>query len=57
MYEMNEKELEQFISEQGQKVAKSEYERPGSGEYRFESSILKDAKQLLAEKQKKPQPS
>jgi hypothetical protein len=30
---------------------------PGSSEYRFEADILKDAKQLLAEKRKKKQAS
>jgi hypothetical protein len=53
MYEMDEKELEAFIAQQEHTVAKLDYEKPGSGEHRLEAGILKDAKQLLAEKRKK----
>ena len=56
MYEMDETELEAFIAQQEHTVAKLEYERSGSGEYRLEAGILKDAKQLLAEKRKKKEP-
>jgi hypothetical protein len=57
MYEMDESELESLISKQEHLVARLEYERPGSGGYRFEASILQDAKQLLDEKRKKPKAS
>jgi hypothetical protein len=53
MYEMDEKELEAFIAQQEHTVAKLDYEKPGSGEHRLEADILKDAKQLLAERRKK----
>jgi hypothetical protein len=57
MYDMDETELESFIVQQERTVAKLKYERPGSGEDRFEAGILSDAKQLLAEKRKKKEPS
>jgi hypothetical protein len=57
MYEMDENELEAFIAKQQQTVAKLNYEKPGSGEYNHEAGILKDAKQLLKEKQKTQGPS
>jgi hypothetical protein len=57
MYEMDEKELQVFVSQQEHNVAKLNHERPGSSEYRFETDILKDAKQLLAEKRKNKEAS
>jgi hypothetical protein len=57
MYQMDEKELQALIAKQEHLVAKLNYERPGSPEYRFEAGILKDAKQLLDEKRKKPKAS
>jgi hypothetical protein len=57
MYDMDEKELEVLIVHQEHTVAKLNHERSGSGEYRFEAGILKDAKQLLAEKRKAKKPN
>jgi hypothetical protein len=57
IYEMNEKELEDFIERQEKTVERLNYEKPGSGEHRLEFSVLKDAKQLLVEKQRKPRAS
>lgn len=57
IYEMNEKELEDFIERQEKTVERLNYEKPDSGEHRLEFSVLKNAKQLLAEKQRKPQAS
>jgi hypothetical protein len=53
MYDMDENELRELIRNLEHKVAKLNHERPGSAEYRHESSVLEDAKQLLAEKQQK----
>jgi len=50
MYAMGEEELAAFIAQQEHTVARLNHQKPGSGEYRMEESILKDAKQLLAEK-------
>jgi hypothetical protein len=52
IYQMNEEELVTFIAQQEWTVAKIIHERPGSVEHRYEAGILRDAKQLLAEKQK-----
>ena len=57
MYEMDEKELEGFIARLEHAVAKLNFERPGSPEYRLQSGVLKDAKQLLDEKRKEPKVS
>ena len=53
VYEMDEKELEAFIAELEQTVAKLDYERPGSGEDRLEADLLTVAEQLLALKGEK----
>jgi hypothetical protein len=53
MYEMDERELEEFIATQERAVAKLNYERPGSSTEDVEAGVLKDAKELLAEKRKK----
>jgi hypothetical protein len=53
MYDMDVKELREFIKQQEHKVAKLNHERRGSPEADFESGILKDAKELLAERQHK----
>jgi hypothetical protein len=52
MYAMDEEELAAFVAQQEHTVAKLNYQKPGSGEYRMEESILKDAKQLLTDKRK-----
>ena len=57
MYDMDEKELEDFIARLEHAVAKLNFERPGSPEHRLQSGVLKDAKQLLAEKREKKEPS
>jgi hypothetical protein len=57
MYQMDENEFGEFIRRQEQTVAKLNYERPGSPTANVEAGILKDAKELLDEKHKKPQPS
>jgi len=56
MYDMDEKELAALIVKLEHTVAKLNHEKPGSGEYRHEAGILKDAKQLLAEKRKRQGP-
>ena len=53
VYEMDEKELEAFIAQLEQTVAKLDDERPGSGEDRLEADLLTVAKQLLALKREK----
>lgn len=50
---MNEGELVTFIAQQEWTVGKIVHEKPGSVEHRYEAGILRDAKQLLAEKQKR----
>ena len=57
IYEINEKELEDFIERQERTVERLNNEKPGSGEHRLEFSVLEDAKQLLVEKQRKPRAS
>jgi hypothetical protein len=57
VYEMDEKELEAFIAQLEQTVAKLDEERPGSGEDRLEADLLTVAEQLLALKRKKKKPT
>ena len=57
MHEMDEQELGLFISQQEHKVAKLDYERRDSSEHSTEAGILKDARQLLADKRKEPHTS
>jgi len=52
MYDMDENELEAFITEQESKVEKLNYEKPGSVELSLESGVLQDARQLLVEKRR-----
>jgi len=52
IYDMEENELEAFVEEQERKVEKLNYEKPESVELNLESGVLKDAKQLLAEKRR-----
>jgi len=52
MYAMDEEELAAFVAQQERTVAKLNHQKAGSGEYRMEESILKDAKQLLTDKRK-----
>ena len=53
VYEMDEKELEAFIAQLEQTVARLDDERPGSGEDRLEADLLTVAEQLLALKREK----
>jgi hypothetical protein len=57
MYAMDEEELAAFVAQQEHTVAKLNHQKPGSGEYRMEKSILKDAKQLLTDKRKQKKSS
>lgn len=57
MYAMDEEELAAFVAQQERTVAKLNHQKPGSGEYRMEESILKDAKQLLTDKRKQKKSS
>jgi len=50
MYELDEQELGALIEELSQTVERLAHEMPGSGEYKHEAGVLKDARQLLAEK-------
>jgi hypothetical protein len=50
MYDMDEKELEALITELEHTIAKLRFEKPRSTELSSEEEVLKDAKQLLAEK-------
>jgi hypothetical protein len=50
MYELDEQELGALIEELSQTVERLAYEKPGSGEFNHEAGVLKDARQLLAEK-------
>ena len=54
---MDEEELAAFVAQQERTVAKLNHQKPGSGEYRMEQSILKDAKQLLTDKRKQKKSS
>lgn len=47
---MTEAELETFIRRVSQVVERLQQEQPDSAEYDLEAGVLKDAKQLLAEK-------
>ncbi|MGA2876635.1 MAG: hypothetical protein ABSE82_13990 [Nitrososphaerales archaeon] len=47
---MDEKELEALITELEHTIAKLRFEKPRSTELSSEEEVLKDAKQLLAEK-------
>ena len=57
MYAMDEEELAAFVAQQEHTIAKLNHHKPGSGEYRMEESILKDAKQLLTDKRKQKKSS
>jgi hypothetical protein len=57
MYDMDEQELGALIEKLSHTVERLAYERPGSGEYNHEASVLKDARQLLDEKRRKPKAS
>jgi len=52
IYDMDENELAAFVKEQEGKVEKLNYEKPESVELNLESGVLKDAKELLAEKRR-----
>jgi hypothetical protein len=53
MYDMDEQELGALIEDLSEAVERLAHEKPGSGEYTHEVGVLKDARQLLAEKRKK----
>jgi hypothetical protein len=57
MYQMNERELEEFIGRQEHLVDTLQHDRPGSPEYHFEAGVLQDARQLLDQKRRKPRSS
>jgi hypothetical protein len=57
MYDMDEQELGALIEKLSANVERLRYERPGSGEYKHEAGVLKDARQLLDEKRRKPKAS
>ncbi len=50
MYDMDEQELGALIEKLSETVERLAHERPGSGEHNNEAGVLKDARQLLAEK-------
>jgi len=52
MYDMDEQELGALIEKLSETVERLAHEKPGSGEYKQETGVLKDARQLLAEKRK-----
>jgi len=56
MYDMDEQELGGLIEKLSETVERLAYEKPGSGEYNHESGVLKDARQLLAEKRNSKAP-
>lgn len=57
MYDMDEQELGALIEKLSANVERLRHERPGSGEYNHEAGVLKDARQLLDEKRRKPKAS
>ena len=57
MYDMDEQELGALIEKLSHTVERLAHERPGSGEYSHEAGVLKDARQLLDEKRRKPKAS
>jgi hypothetical protein len=56
MYDMDEQELGALIEKLSETVERLTHEKPGSGEYNHEAGVLKDARQLLAEKRKAKAP-
>jgi hypothetical protein len=56
MYGMDENELQVLISRMSNTVERLAHTRQNSPEYRHEAGILKDARQLLAEKRKPEKP-
>jgi hypothetical protein len=52
MYEMDEQELGALIEKLSATVERLAHEKPGSGEHNHETGVLRDARQLLAEKRK-----
>ena len=57
MYDLNEGELKDLIPKLADTVERLKCERPNSARYRLESRILRDAEELLAEKQEQKQRS
>ncbi|MFZ0861628.1 MAG: hypothetical protein WCA27_01330 [Candidatus Sulfotelmatobacter sp.] len=57
MYDMDEQELGALIEKLSETVERLAHEKPGSGEYNHEAGVLKDARQLLAEKRRAKAPS
>jgi hypothetical protein len=56
MYAMDEQELGALIEKLNEAVERLAHEKPGSDEYNHEPAVLKDARQLLAEKRKAKAP-
>ena len=52
MYDMDEQELGALIEKLSETVERLAHEKPRSGECNHEAGVLKDARQLLAEKRK-----
>jgi hypothetical protein len=50
MYAMDEQELGALIEKLSEAVERLAHEKPGSGEYNHKAGVLRDARQLLAEK-------
>jgi hypothetical protein len=57
MHEMDEQELGALIEKLSETVERLKYEKPWSAECNHEAGVLKDARQLLDEKRKKPKAS
>jgi len=53
MHEMDEQELGALIEELSQTVERLAYKKPGSVEHNLEAGVLRDARELLAEKRQK----
>ena len=52
MYAMDEQELGALIEKLSETVERLAHEKPGSSEHSHEAGVLKDARQLLAERRK-----
>lgn len=52
MYEMDEQELGALVETLSETVEHLAHEKPGSGEHNHKAEVVKDTRQLLAEKRK-----
>ena len=57
IHEMDEQELGALIEKLSQTVERLAFKKPGSVEHNLEAGVLRDARQLLAEKQEKKKAS